>query len=104
MAFVASAAAVATLGYGVYSGEQGARQQRKSLIEQKKAQGTAEASAMDQQRKAEQELRRANQKQPVDPTAALAALYSRRSKTLLTTPGGIDPNQLSLGKPKLLGQ
>lgn len=111
MAFGVSAAAysavaaVAAAGYGAYSGERAASAQRHSLINQKKAQGTAEAQAIDQQRKADMELRRANQRQP-DVTAMLASAYAsnRKSQSLLTGPGGIDPNQLSLGRPKLLGQ
>lgn len=97
-------AAVAAAGYGAYSGERAASAQRHSLINQKKAQGTAEAQAIDQQRKADMELRRANQKQP-DVTALLASAQKpTKSQSLLTGPSGVDASLLSLGRPKLLGQ
>lgn len=97
MAF--SAVMAAATAYSAYSGNQ-QRQQMKG------ANYKAEQNALKQEKQAEQDMNRANQKKP-DTMAMLndAAQKGRagQSGTMLTGPQGVDPSMLTLGKNTLLG-
>lgn len=97
MAF--SAVMAAATAYSAYSSNQ-QRQQMKG------ANYKAEQNAIKQEKQAEQDMNRANQKKP-DTMAMLndAAQKGRagQSGTMLTGPQGVDPSMLTLGKNTLLG-
>lgn len=100
-AITAVAAAVAvSAGVSYYNGRQQAEANKKAMRQ-------AKANADKQAAQAEQEMNRANQKQPDTNALLSAAQQSGRagaSGTMLTGPAGIDPSSLSLGKSTLLGQ
>lgn len=104
MAVTAAIAAVASTGYSIYSGEQQAKQQKKSLQMQEQANKQAVATATKQEKSAEENIRAANRKQ-ADVSAILAAAQETGGgdRTLLTGPTGVDTSQLTLGKNTLLG-
>lgn len=93
-------------GQNIYEGQKADREQKRALRRQEKAQRDAEARAISQQRRSEQEFAKANRKQP-DIGSILEgeqqAALSGASSTMLTGPGGVDPNQLRLGRRSLLG-
>ena len=93
---VAAAAAVLSLGYGAFAGERQATAQRQGIRRQDQAQRAAEAAALSEERRAEQERNRANQKAP-----DLDVLLGGKEPK----PGalGINPAQLLLGN-RFLGQ
>lgn len=91
-------------GYSIYAGQQQAQAQKKALGAQKGAQAKAEADARSQQMKSEMAVNAANQKKPDMSAIMKAAQSTGGSNTMLTGPGGVDPNSLSLGKTSLLGQ
>lgn len=95
-----AAAVVVSAGVSYYNGQQQAKQNRQAMRQ-------AKANADKQATQAEQEMNRANQKQPDTNALLSAAQQSGRagaSGTMLTGPAGIDPSSLSLGKSTLLGQ
>lgn len=97
---VLAAAAVAGTAYSVYNGEKQARAQAQAAKQ-------AESNAAKQADQADQANNRAKAKQP-DISAMLSGngldAKAGIGGTLLTGPGGVDPNLLSLGKSTLLGQ
>ena len=98
-AYVIGGAMLASTAYSAYAGNK-ADQQQRSAQRASKAQAEAQADA------AEQANNKANQKKPDVAGALSAALQSGKagaSGTMLTSPGGIDPNALALGKTTLLG-
>ncbi len=99
MAVTAAVAAVASVGYSVYSGERAAGAQKDAMATAKANQAKAEATA-------DQELNRLNPKKP-NTGAAMSQLQQAASGgpsgTMLTGPAGIDTAALSLGKTTLLG-
>lgn len=94
----ATAAAVGT-AYSIYSGERASKKQDQ-------AQRQAQETAKKQEGLAEQAVNAANRKAP-DTGALLTAAQQMGAggigSTMLTGPGGVDPNALSLGKNTLLG-
>lgn len=106
MGVTAAVAAVAGTAYSIYSGERAADKQEEALAQQKTAQAEATATAKKQQQTAEQNVNRANAKQPDVSSIMSAASQAAKggaAGTMLTGPTGIDPNALSLGKNTLLG-
>jgi uncharacterized protein HemX len=103
---VIAAAAVATTAYTVYAGEQQKERQQEALGQQREAQTQAVASAEKQQKMAEENVNRANQKQP-DAGAILSAAGQAAkggaAGTMLTGPMGVNTADLNLGKSTLLG-
>lgn len=108
MAVTGSIAAIAALGYGVYAGEQGARQQRRAVRRQEQAQRESAAAAAAQQRRAEMEQRKANARKP-DVTSLLASEQQRAlmgpSSTMLTGTSGTtrSAGSVKLGQTSMLG-
>lgn len=98
---IAAAAAVVGAGYGIYSGERGAKAQQKGLQRQEQAQQKAVAQASSASRKADQANRAANQQQP-DVAALLLGDQAKTLPSLLTGQGN-KPQQLLLGRKSLLG-
>lgn len=97
--YVMAGAAVASLLYGVYSGEQARSQQNQA---QDQAQKAADAQAA----QAQQSFNQANQQKPNSSAILSAAQQAGKtgaSGTMLTGPLGVDPSALSLGKSTLLG-
>lgn len=93
---LATAAAVGT-AYSIYQGQQSASAQRD-------AQRQALAQAERQRSESQQAYNKANQKAPnVASIMDAAAAGGGGSGTMLTSPTGIDPNELKLGKSTLLG-
>ena len=106
MGVTAAIAAVASVGYSVYSGERAAEAQGKALESQKAAQAQAVESANKQQKLAEENTNRANSKSPdvgAITSAAEQAGKGGAAGTMLTGPQGVNPQQLALGKSTLLG-
>jgi uncharacterized protein HemX len=94
------AAVAVSAGVSYYNGQQQAKQNERAMRQ-------AKANADKQANLAEQDMNRANQKQPDTNALLSAAQQSGRagaSGTMLTGPAGIDPSSLSLGKSTLLGQ
>ena len=92
-------AALTSTAYSAYAGNKADQNQRS-------AQRQSLRTAQDQANAAEQANNRANQKRPDIAGALSAAMQSGKagaSGTMLTGPGGIDPNALQLGKSTLLG-
>lgn len=90
---------IATTAYQAYAGNKAGQDQRSA---QRQSLRTAE----DQANAAEQASNKANQKRPDVAGALSSALMSGKAGsygTMLTGPGGIDPNALQLGKSTLLG-
>ena len=95
-------AAVAFVGAGV--AYQNGQDQKKSA---EASMNQAKANALKQEKQADQDANRLNQKKP--DTAGILAAASQAGKggvagTMLTSPQGVDPSTLSLGKATLLGQ
>lgn len=98
-AYVVAATMAASTAYQAYAGNKAGQDQRS-------AQRQSMRTAQDQANAAEQANNRANQKRPDVAGALSSALMSGKagaSGTMLTGPGGIDPNALQLGKSTLLG-
>lgn len=95
-----AAAVVVSAGVSYYNGQQQAKANKAAMQQ-------AQTNAEKQEKLAQEQMGRANQKQP-DTAALLSAAQqsgkSGPSGTMLTGPQGIDPNSLSLGKSTLLGQ
>lgn len=103
---VLAAAAVAGTAYTIYSGERQAEKQSEALSQQRQAQAEAKTVAEKQQQTAEQNVNRANAKQPdagAILSAATQAAKGGPAGTMLTGPQGVNPNELALGKSTLLG-
>jgi regulator of protease activity HflC (stomatin/prohibitin superfamily) len=101
MSFVVTAvtAAVVSTGYTIYAGERANKQQ-------KQAQAQATDAAQKQATAADKAFNAANKKKPnIDAMLAnnQAAGDMGVGSTMLTGPGGVDPNMLTLGKNTLLG-
>jgi len=98
MTIAATAAAVGT-AYSIYSGERASKKQDQ-------AQRQAQATAIKQEKLADEAVNAANRKAP-DVSAMLSNAaqmgMSGPASTLLTGAGGVDPNSLALGKNTLLG-
>lgn len=103
---VAAGAAAAGTAYSIYSGERAADAQAEAMRKQEEAQKQALDIQKKQAATAEQNMNRANRKQPD------AAAISQQSQamagqgggsTMLTGPQGVNPNELALGKSTLLG-
>lgn len=92
----AVAAGAAGTAYSVYSGERQAK-------EQKKAQRQAEEQSRKQASQAEQAENRARSNAPDASALLQSAAQPAGAGTMLTGPGGVDPNQLQLSKNTLLG-
>lgn len=98
-AYVVAATMAASTAYSAYAGNKADQNQRSA---QRQSLRTAE----DQTNAAEQANNKANQKRPDVAGALSSALMSGKagaSGTMLTGPGGVDPNALQLGKSTLLG-
>lgn len=103
---VLAAAAVASTAYSVYQGERNADAQAEAMRKQEQAQANALEVQKKQAQAAEQNINRANRKQP--DVAGIAqqsqAMASQGGgSTMLTGPQGVNPNELALGKSTLLG-
>lgn len=98
-AYVVAATMAASTAYSAYAGNKADQNQRSA---QRQSLRTAE----DQTNAAEQANNKANQKRPDVAGALASAMLAGKagsSGTMLTGPGGIDPNALQLGKSTLLG-
>lgn len=105
-AAVGAGAAVAGVGASVASSMAGQQAQQDAARQQKKAQQAATAKAISQQRQSEMVTNAANRRTPdinSIMSAASQASKSGPSSTMLTGPGGVDPNSLALGRSSLLG-
>lgn len=104
--YVAAAVAAVGTAYSIYNGERQAGKQEEALTQQRQAQAEAKTAAEKQQSTAEQNVNRANAKQP-DAGAILSAAGQAAkggpAGTMLTGPQGVNPNDLALGKSTLLG-
>lgn len=103
---VLAAAAVAGTAYSIYAGEEGRKQQGEAMSQQRQAQAEAKTVAEKQQQTAEQNVNRANAKQPdagAILSAATQAAKGGPAGTMLTGPTGVNQADLSLGKSTLLG-
>lgn len=103
---VLAVAAVASTAYSVYSGERAAEKQSEALSQQRTAQAEAKTQAEKQQQTAEQNVNKANAKQPdagAILSAATQAAKGGPAGTMLTGPSGVNQADLSLGKSTLLG-
>ena len=105
-AVVTVAAVAAGTGYSIYQSQEGKKSQEKAMQEQKRAQDQAAAQAESQSRKSEYAMNAANRRMP-DMSSIMAnaakGAAGGPSGTMLTGPGGVDPNALALGKNTLLG-
>jgi uncharacterized protein HemX len=103
---VMAVAAATTAAYTVYSGEKAADKQKEALDQQRSAQAEAKTAAEKQQATSEQNVNRANSKQP-DAGAILSAAGQAAkggpAGTMLTGPSGVNQADLNLGKSTLLG-
>lgn len=96
--YVSAAVAIVGTAYSISSGERAAKSA-------KKAQAQAQSNANAQIKQAEEATNRANRKTP-DTMAILDSAKQAgmgASGTMLTGPGGVDPEKLKLGKTTLLG-
>ena len=103
---VAAGAAVVGTGYAIYSGEQQKAAQKDALNQQRDAQGKAEASALKQEKSAEEASNRSLSKAPNTSAILSGAEQSAKTggaSTMLTGAAGVDPNSLQLEKKTLLG-
>ena len=103
---VLAAAAVAGTAYSIYAGEKAQEKQGEALNQQRQAQAEAKTAAEKQQSTAEQNVNRANAKQP--DAGAILSQASQAAKggpagTMLTGPMGVNTADLNLGKSTLLG-
>ena len=99
MSYAAVVAAVAGVAVSYANGQE----QKKSA---EASMNQAKANALKQEKQADQDANRLNQKKP--DTSAVLAAASQAGKggvagTMLTGSQGVDPNALSLGKSTLLG-
>ena len=103
---VLAAAAVTATAYSIYAGEEASKKQGEALNQQRQAQSEAKVAAEKQQSTAEQNVNRANAKQP-DAGAILSAAGQAAkggpAGTMLTGPMGVNTADLNLGKSTLLG-
>jgi uncharacterized protein HemX len=103
---VLASAAVASTAYTIYAGEEASKKQGQAMDQQRQAQSEAKVSAEKQQATAEQNVNRANAKQP-DAGAILSAAGQAAkggpAGTMLTGPMGVNTADLNLGKSTLLG-
>lgn len=93
------------IGLQISQGQEAAKQQKRALQSQEKAQDEAKAAAIRQARENDMQLNKANQKSP-DISALLLGEQARKSgpsSTLLTGSSGVDPSSLRLGRVSLLG-
>ncbi|MEY5098085.1 MAG: hypothetical protein RJA36_804 [Pseudomonadota bacterium] len=97
MPAVLAAAAVASLAYGVYSGENQKKVAKKGLRLQDQAQQDAQDAAIRDATLAEEETNRARQKTP-DLNVLLADQMKPKASQ-----SAIDADRLLLGRPGLLG-
>jgi len=105
-AAVGAGAAAAGVGLSAVSALQGQQAQQDAMRQQKKAQQAATAKAIGQQRQSEMVTNAANRRTPdinSIMSAASQAAKTGPSSTMLTGPGGVDPNSLALGRSSLLG-
>lgn len=90
----------------IAQGQRQEKQQKGALAAQEKAQKDAQSLAAAQLRQNAEALRKAQGNKP-DVGALLAGAQEGGKKglgaTLLTGPSGVDPNNLKLGKPSMLG-
>jgi uncharacterized protein HemX len=103
---IAAGVAAGTTGYSIYAGQKQAGQQKKALKAQNTAQAQAEAASLSTERKGEIAANDANKKAPN--VAAILARAAQAgstgiSSTMLTSPSGVTPGDLNLGKATLLG-
>ena len=103
---VAAGAAAGMMKNQYDQGQQAKAAGQASLEQQKQVQSQNVQAAEQQMSMSQQANNRANQATP--DTAAIMGMSQQAAKggagsTLLTGPGGIDPNQLALGKNTLLG-
>lgn len=104
---IASAAAgIAGTAYSVVAGQDAKKKQGEAMRNQEAAQKTAAEQAQSQQRRSEMTQNAAMRRTP--DTASIMeragqAAGGGPSSTMLTGPGGVDPNALSLGRNTLLG-
>jgi type II secretory pathway pseudopilin PulG len=106
-ALVASAASAAVgTGVSIANAQSGKKAQDKAMQQQKQAQDQAVEQAQSQARRSEYAANAANRKTPDLNAIMQSASQAARggpSGTMLTGPGGVDPNSLALGKNSLLG-
>ena len=106
-ALVASTAAAAVgTGMSIANAQSGKKAQEKAMQQQKQAQDQAASQAQSQARRSEYAANEANRKTPDLNAIMQSASQAARggpSGTMLTGPGGVDPNSLALGKNSLLG-
>ncbi len=105
-AATAAAAGVAGTTYSIVAGEDSKKRQSEAMRKQEAAQKQAAEQAQSQQRRSEMTQNAAMQRTP--DTASIMeragqAAGGAPSSTMLTGPGGVDPNALSLGRNTLLG-
>ena len=84
----------------------GQQAQQDAARQQKKAQDQAARAAASQQRQSEMVTNAANRRTPDISSIMSAASQAAKtgpSATMLTGPGGVDPNSLALGRSSLLG-
>lgn len=100
----AIASAVGT-GASIIAGEQGRKQQKQALGEQKRAQADQAKRAAMQQRRSEQAMAGAAQREPnvQGIMAAAQETAGGPTSTMLTGPTGVNPQDLALGRSTLLG-
>lgn len=105
-AITMAAAAAAGTGVSIAAAQSGKKSQEKAMEQQKQAQDQAASQAQAQSRKSEYAANAANRKSPdlnAIMQSASQAAKGGPSGTMLTGPGGVDPNSLALGKNSLLG-
>lgn len=105
-AAVGAGAAAAGVGISAASAMAGQQAQQDAMRQQKKAQQAATAKAISQQRQSEMVTNAANRRTPdINSIMSAASQASKTgpSATMLTGPGGVDPNSLALGRSSLLG-
>lgn len=107
-AILGAIAAVSAAGtaYSIVQGQDASSQQKDAMKKQEAAQKQAAEQAQSQQRRSEMTQNAAMRRTP--DTASIMeragqAAGGGPSSTMLTGPGGVDPNALSLGRNTLLG-
>ena len=106
MAAIGAAAGVGSMTYGIVNGQKQQGVQEKALVQQNTAQQKAEANALSTERQGAVAQNAANQNTPnISAILQRAAQMGNAglSSTMLTGPGGVNTNNLSLGKSTLLG-
>lgn len=105
-ALIAAGVGAASTGVGLYESSKQNAAQRKALVQQNKAQQTAQANALSTERQSAVAQNAANQQTPnVAGILARAAKMGNNglSSTMLTGPAGVPGANLNLGKQTLLG-